>query len=267
MNFDMNRLMGTHDLVWVVPDALRFDVAEREMRNGGTPNLAKLFPGGWEKRHSPGSFTFPAHQAFFAGFLPTPADPAADRTRLFAARFAGSETAGPGTVLFDEPDIVHGLAALGYHTVCIGGVGFFNRQTALSSVLPGYFAESHWSEETGVTHPESARHQFGLAARRLSEIPRERKVFLFMNLSAIHQPNRHYLPGATEDNLETHAAALRDVDRHFPILLEALAARGPSHLLVFSDHGTLYGEDGFTGHRFGHPDIYTVPYASALLPI
>ncbi|GAA5130939.1 STM4013/SEN3800 family hydrolase [Luteolibacter yonseiensis] len=263
---DMNQLLGTHDLVWVVPDALRFDVAEREMRNGGTPNLAALFPSGWEKRHSPGSFTFPAHQAFFAGFLPTPADPAADRQRLFAARFAGSETAGAGTVLFDEPDIVHGLEARGYHTLCIGGVGFFNRQTELSRVLPGYFAESHWSEETGVTHPDSARIQFELAARRLGEIRVDQKVFLFVNLSAIHQPNRHYIPGAREDNLATHAAALREVDSRFPILLEALKSRGPVHLLVFSDHGTLYGEDGFTGHRFGHPDIYTVPYAAALLP-
>lgn len=261
----MNHLLGTHDLVWVVMDALRYDVADQEMRDGGTPNLTAVFPGGWEKRHSPGNFTFPAHQAFFAGFLPTPADPAADRQRLFAARFAGSETAGSGTVLFDEGDVVHGLAARGYHTLCIGGVGFFNRQTALSSVLPGYFAESHWSEETGVTHPDSTRFQFELAARRLAGIPRDQKVFLFINLSAIHQPNRHYVRGAVEDDMKTHAAALRYVDSQLPILLESLRARGPSHLLAFSDHGTLYGEDGFTGHRFGHPDIYTVPYASALL--
>ncbi len=265
MSIDMNRLLGTHDLVWVVPDALRFDVADQEMRGGGTPHLAELFPDGWEKRHSPGSFTYPAHQAFFAGFLPTPADPATDRQRLFAARFAGSETAGPGTVLFDEADVVHGLAARGHHTLCIGGVGFFNRQTALSSVLPGYFAESHWSEETSVTHPDSTRVQFELAARRLAEIPADQKVFLFINLSAIHQPNCHYVPGAAGDDLRTHAAALRYVDSQLPILLQAIHARGPAHLLVFSDHGTLYGEDGFTGHRFGHPDIYTVPYASALL--
>ena len=186
--------------------------------------------------------------------------------RLFAARFAGSETAGPGTVLFDEANIVHGLAARGYHTLCIGGVGFFNRHTALSSVLPNYFAESHWSEETGVTHPDSTRIQFELAARRLAEIPADQKVFLFINLSAIHQPNCHYVPGAAGDDLETHAAALRYVDSQIPVLLEAVNSRGPAHLLVFSDHGTLYGEDGFTGHRCGHPDIYTVPYASALLP-
>lgn len=262
----MNPLIGTHDLIWIVADALRHDVADQEMVDGGTPHLAKLFPTGWEKRHSPGNFTFPAHQAFFAGFLPTPADPTANRERLFAARFAGSESTGAGTLLFDEANIVQGLANRGYHTVCIGGVGFFNKLTELSRVLPGYFAESHWSEETGVTSPDSPRAQFTLAARRLTEIPKDQKIFLFINLSAIHQPNKHYVPGAMTDDHVTHAAALRHVDSQLPILLRAIQSRGPAHLLVFSDHGTLYGEDGFTGHRFGHPSIYTVPYAAALLP-
>lgn len=265
MSFNMNQLIGTHDLIWIVVDALRFDVAEQEMNAGHLPNLAALFPHGWEKRHSPGSFTFPAHQAFFAGFLPTPADSSVSRERLFAARFAGSETSGDGTVLFDEPDVVRGLQARGYHTICLGGVGFFNKRTALSEVLPGYFMESHWSEETGVTHPDSTQTQFKLAALRLQEIPRDQRAFLFVNLSAVHQPNCHYLPGAMQDNLQTHAAALRYVDSQFPILLDAIKQRHPAHLLVFSDHGTLYGEEGFTGHRVGHPDIYTVPYASAII--
>ncbi len=67
--------VGTHDIVFVTLDTLRFDVADTELAAGRTPNLAKLLPGGrWERRHTPATFTFPAHQAFFAGFLPTPAD-------------------------------------------------------------------------------------------------------------------------------------------------------------------------------------------------
>ena len=31
----------------------------------GLPISRACWPGGWEKRHSPGSFTFAAHQAFF----------------------------------------------------------------------------------------------------------------------------------------------------------------------------------------------------------
>ena len=265
MKTSMNRIVGSHDLVWIVLDSLRHDVADREMREGRTPNLEAWFPAGWEKRHSPASFTYPAHQAFFAGFLPTPADPDAEMERLFAVRFAGSKTTGPETCVLDGPDIVSGLAARGYHTLCIGGVGFFNGRTPLSRVLPGYFMESHWSSKTGVTSKTSTEEQFALAARRLGEIPRDQRVFLFLNLSAIHRPNRHYLPGKKDDDLETHAAALRHVDACLPVLAAALGRRGPVHLLAFSDHGTLYGEDGFHGHRVGHPDVYTVPYAATML--
>ncbi len=265
MKTGMNRLVGSHDLVWLVLDSLRFDVADQEMRSGNTPHLAELFPDGWEKRHSPASFTYPAHQAFFAGFLPTPADPAADHERLFAVHFAGSKSTGPGTCCLKGPDIVSGLALRGYHTLCIGGVGFFNGRTALSRVLPGYFIESHWNSGLGVTCRTSAKNQFALAAKRLGEIPKDTRVFLFINLSAIHHPNHHHLHGHHEDNLETHAAALRHVDGCLPILLSALRERAPAHLLAFSDHGTLYGEDGFTGHRVGHPDVYTVPFASRIL--
>ena len=252
--------------MWIVLDSLRHDVADAEMKAGHTPNFAGLFPGGWEMRHSPASFTYPAHQGFFAGFLPTPADPKANNERLFAARFAGSKSAGANTAVFKGPDVVSGLAERGYHTLCIGGVGFFNKKTPLARVLPGYFQESHWSREMGVSSHDSAERQFMLAAQRLKEIPREQRVFLFINLSAIHRPNRFFISGKQDDDLETHAAALRHVDAQLPILTDALRARGPSQVLAFSDHGTLYGEDGFSGHRIGHPAVYTVPYAATIFP-
>ena len=265
MSHDMNGIVGAHDVLLITLDTLRFDVAESCFRRGETPNFARWFPGGWEERHTAGSFTFAAHQAFFAGFLPTPVR-ASNAPRLFAARFAGSETSGEGTCVFDAPDIVAGLRGRGYHTVCIGGVGFFNKLTPLGNVLPGLFDESHWSVPLGVTNPDSARAQFALAAKRLGELPPDQRVLLFINVSAIHQPNRHYLPGAMVDSLASHAAALRYVDGELPRLQAALARRGPTFGVVCSDHGTLYGEDGHTGHRVGHPAVWTVPYADGILP-
>ena len=261
---DMRRVVGTHDIALITLDTLRFDVATAEMERGRTPNLARLF-GAWEERHSPSSFTFAAHMAFFAGFLPTPARPG-HHARLFAARFPGSETTAEATCVLDTPDIVSGLAARGYHTVCIGGVGFFNKQSPLGQVLPGMFAESHWSPALGVTDPRSTEHQVALAASILERTPRDQRVFLFVNVSALHQPNRAYLPGAEADSIETHAAALAYVDAQLPPLFEALRRRGPALAVVCSDHGTLYGEDGYHGHRVGHPIVWTVPYAEFLLP-
>lgn len=263
-HLDMNTIAGARDIALIVLDTLRFDVADAEMRAGRTPNFAALFPGGWERRHSPGSFTYAAHHAFFAGFLPTPADPEASRERLFACAFAGSETAGAGTLVFEAPDIVGGLAARGYRTIGIGGVGFFNSQSPLSRVFPSLFHESHWSEAMGVTGRDSARLQFALAAERLRALPPDQRAFLFINVSAIHQPNAHYA-GQLADDLSSHAAALRYVDGCLPVLAGALRDRGGPLLIACSDHGTLYGEAGFTGHRVGHEAVFTVPYAHALI--
>jgi hypothetical protein len=263
---DANALVGTHNILFVTLDTLRYDVARDALRRGLTPNLAAVLPGGrWEERHSPGSFTYAAHQAFFAGFLPTPARPG-KHPRLFAVRFPGAETVTDRTCVFDAPDIVTGLAGRGYHTVCVGGVGFFNKLTPLGRVLPNLFAESHWSPELGVTDPRSTENQVALAEDRLGRLPAGRRVFLFVNVSAIHQPNRIFVPGAAEDTPATHAAALAYVDRHLPRMFAAVRRRGPALCVLCSDHGTAYGEGGYHGHRAAHPVVWTVPYAEFTLP-
>src|SRR5690606_38582249 len=141
---DMNRLVGTHDIVMITLDSLRYDVAQTNFEMGMLPGFSQLLPAsGWELRHSPGSFTFSTHMAVFAGFLPTPAAPGL-HPRLFAAEFEGSESTTPETFVYDAPTWIEGLGERGYHSICIGGVGFFNKRTALSRVMPDMFDESHW---------------------------------------------------------------------------------------------------------------------------
>ncbi|WP_067171686.1 STM4013/SEN3800 family hydrolase [Microtetraspora niveoalba] len=262
----MNTVVGSHDILLVTLDTLRYDVAAELAEAGRLPNLARVLPGGrWERRHSPGSFTYAAHAAMLAGFLPTPAAPG-PHPRPFAAVFPGSETTAPGTWVFDAPDLPSGLAAAGYHTVCVGGVGFFNKRTPLGSALPGLFAESHWEPEFGVTSERSLERQIDRVGRVLRDV--ERPVFLLLNVSALHQPNWFHLPGATREHGDTrasHAAALEYVDRHIGRLFALMTRRRPCFAIVCSDHGTAYGEDGHTGHRIGHEVVWTVPYAEFVL--
>ncbi len=258
----MPELLGSHDILFVTLDTLRYDVAAELAASRATPTLARVLPGGaWERRHSPASFTYAAHHAFFAGFLPTPVAPG-PHPRLYAAAFAGSVSATADTWVFDEPDVVTALAAAGYHTACVGGVGFFNRRTALSRVLPGLFAEAHWRPEFGVSHPDPLPFQLDEVARIVAATPPATPLFTFLNVSALHQPNRHYLPGAVDDTRDSHAAALRYVDRHLPRLFHLAVRRGRRcFTIVCSDHGTAYGEDGHHGHRVGHDVVWEVPYA------
>ncbi|MGW5111786.1 STM4013/SEN3800 family hydrolase [Nocardia sp. NPDC004123] len=265
---DMNEVIGRDDLLLVTLDTLRFDVAAELAAAGRLPNLARHLPGGrWEKRHAPGSFTYASHQAIFAGFLPTPATPG-PHPRLFAARFEGSETTAGRTFVYDTPDFVSALAGRGYHTVCIGGVGFFNKRGPMGSVLPGLFEESHWDRDFSVASPTSFEAQVARAEEVIAALPAERQLFLFVNVSALHQPNWFHLPGATReagDSRETHAAALEYVDRHIGRLFAAAAGRRRCFAIVCSDHGTAYGDGGFTGHRLGHEAVWTVPYAQFFL--
>ena len=69
----------------------------------------------------PGTFTLPAHLAFFHGFLPTPPG-TGPHPRLFAVEFEGSLTITPQTYVFRGVDnVIAGFRQLGYRTFCVGG--------------------------------------------------------------------------------------------------------------------------------------------------
>lgn len=252
--------IGSSDLLLITLDALRFDVAEQAMTSGQTPFLQGLIEK-WEPRHSPGSFTYAAHAAFFAGFWPTPLTPG-PHPRPFALRFAGSRSIDRETCVMDSDNIVSGLHERGYRTVCIGGVGYFNQLNPLGRVFPSLFEESYWRPEFGVTELHSTREQVRQAVSVVNATPNDRPLLLFVNVAALHSPTRMYVLGAKADSIETQRAALSYVDRHLPPLFESMQRRGRGgRAYLMSDHGTLFGEDGHIGHRVGHPTVWTVPYA------
>lgn len=258
---NMRALIGSHNLLLITLDTLRFDVAKHALEQGKTPFLQHILPNGqWEKRHTQGNFTYAAHHAFFSGYLPTPIPKPSPYQRHFAASFAGSETTLSGTWTTQEATIVEGLEKEGYHTLCIGGVGFFNKQNKLGCVLPDLFMESHWSPELGVTNYHSTQAQVSLACGRLQALPAEQRSFLFINISAMHQPNSMYAP-ADEDSPDTQLAALSYVDSQLAPLFDALKQRGKTVCILCADHGTAYGDDGFYGHGIAHPVVWEVPYA------
>lgn len=293
---NMNEIVKNAHVLFVTLDSLRYDVADELFRKDQTPVFRQYCPAGWQLGHSPGNFTYAAHHAFFAGFLPTPAR-SAKSPRLFAARFSGSETTTTNTLVFDTPDIITGFSQLGFRTICIGGVGFFNQQTPLGRVLPSLFMESYWDPSFGVTVQDSTSHQFELAARLAASVTDE-QLFMFINVSAIHQPNYFYHspsiasfesitdsqisasnsqapspnvhplghPGHGIDTIRTHAAALQYIDSQLPVLLEAFRKKDRDTFCIFcSDHGTAYGEDNYYGHRIGHPTVWEVPMATFML--
>lgn len=259
-DIDMSKVVGSHDILFVCLDTLRYDAAIEEEKNGGTPVLNRY--GAWEKRQAPGNFTYPSHHAIFSGFLPMKdeARNLAEGDPLFMAK--GINRKLPPTIYeFSGGNIPTGLRQDGYDTWCVGGVTFFDKRSDIGQVFPAMFEKSWWNPSFACPVKESVDHQVDFIINKLEKNTDDRRIFMYLNVCAIHYPNNFYVEGAKSDNLETHRAALRYVDAQLGRLFDTWKEkRGDTFVVCFSDHGTCYGEDGYSFHAVNHPAVNTVPY-------
>ena len=259
---DMEQVVGRCDILFVCLDTLRYDAAIAEEKGGGTPVLNRY--GAWEKRQAPGNFTYPSHHAIFSGFLPSKdeARSIAEQEMLFFPRSMGMGKAIPrGSYGFDASNLVEGLHGDGYDTWCVGGVAFFDKRSAMGRVFPSFFEKSYWNPSFSCPVKESTGNQVDFILKRLEQNTDPRKIFLYLNVCAIHYPNYFYGEDTRQDSLVTHRAALRYVDGELGRLFEGWKdKRGGAFVICCSDHGTCYGEDGCQFHGINHPVVNTVPY-------
>jgi len=261
---NMNEVVGSHDILFVCLDTLRYDVAMAEQENGNTPNLNQY--GLWEKRGAPGNYTYPSHHAMFSGFLPTSLEPTpvTKRNPLFFPKGMGmGKVSPPKAFTYDEPTFIQGLERVGYETVCIGGVSFFSSRTAIGKVFPAMFRQSYWHPRFGCTVKKSLDYQIDKAETVLAGILPSKRVMMYLNICAIHYPNYFYIDGGTKtDGIKSHAAALRYVDERLPRLFDAFRDRAKTFVIICSDHGSCYPDQdgGYLFHGFNHEAVNTVPY-------
>jgi hypothetical protein len=246
-------------------DSLRFDAAQE----ANTPFLYQLMhhyqrePKGWFKVGAQGTYTLPAHISMFqAGILPSTNDPDApplyNRNKLGFFKPILSWNRKAGAPLYPTPDadnIIVGFEKLGYRTVGVGGVSWFDTRFQTSGTLwTNYFKEFVWRREFGEKIPNGFENQIDLA-RELMAKQDERPLFFFMNVSSTHQPYRGLPP-----SVESQAKCLDYVDSHLERLVSLLPK--PLHLIIVGDHGDCFGEDGLWGHSFYHPKVMEVPMVS-----
>ena len=148
-------------------------------------------------------------------------------------------------------------------------MAFFDKRSAMGKVFPSFFEKSYWNPSFSCPVKESTGNQVDFILKQLEQNRDPRKIFLYLNVCAIHYPNYFYLEEgekevgrkAKNDSLETHRAALRYVDSQLGRLFDSWKdKRGETFVVCFSDHGTCYGEDGYVFHGVNHPLVGTVPY-------
>lgn len=258
---DMNEIVGKKDILFLCLDTLRYDVALKAQKENLTPNLNKY--GDWVKSVAPGNFTYPSHHAMFAGFLPAPVEARSIKDRellFFPSKIGMGYKSPPMSFAFEGSNWIQGLEKVGYHTLCIGGVGFFDKRSPIGSVFPNMFKEAIFKPSFACPIKDSATNQIDATLKAINKQPKDKRVMAFINFSAIHYPNAHYVEGKKNDDVESHLKALEYVDSCLPRLFDAFSKRGGAFCMASSDHGTCYGEDGFMFHGFNHEAVNTIPY-------
>lgn len=265
-NYNMNKIVGEKDIVFICYDSLRYDVAKLAEREKITPNINKY--GQWKKYQAPGNFTYTSHHGIFAGFLPIPYESGNmfENERLFFPKDIGlGRKPTENAFAFEGSNIVEGLYKVGYETICIGGVNFFNKRTDIGRVFPSMFNKSYWTPKFAAQTKNSIEYQVDFIEKKLGEYPKDKRIFLYINMTTTHYPTFFYLNGPSEDRVESQKAALAYTDLYIERLLGAFKNRGGAFVIAFSDHGTCFGEEEKLFHGINNEIVNTIPYMEFLL--
>ena len=257
--------------VFLVFDSLRWDVFDQ----ANLPFLRSL--GTWKKALTPGNYTLPAHMSFFVGKLPQTLDQtdyydtAAVRISWYGRSFRGkplwqlSNPESPRKAICNlhGKNVIEGFSRLGYTTIGTGAMNWFNPELSAGRYLTESF--DHFSfmgcrDQGGLSGAE-AQVAWVLKTLRSSQEP----YFLFMNFGETHHPYIYEdCPWIKEKQPYGNASKCRARQtgciEYLDGLLRGLLGQLENYdLVICSDHGDAFGEDGLWGHSFSHPTVLEVP--------
>jgi hypothetical protein len=275
---------GARNLVVVILDSLRYDtwLAARPK------SLARL--GAVQRRFSYASWTAPSHYNLLMGLLPHTSPPHVYASEYYKQDFLRySERLGVPDMEFGKllPSIflpTYLKHTLGYRTHARVSMPVLNRFTPINRDFDSYqlmpthndmaaiveqvqFDEqepSFWLLNVGETH-----YPYSWPGQDSSDLPHISGVHgVFKRLDEIQADGGEAAEFFDEARLkelhERQVAALEFLDGVFAALLERLPAN--TWLIVTSDHGELFGEDGYFGHGpIAHEKVLEVPFVEGLV--
>ncbi len=242
-------------------DSCRWDSFEQ--------GAAALRPWGTFRRaYAQGTYTLPSHVSIYNGILPNTIEriPYFNRFEKNLFRISGRPgTHIPSLITFapGSKDIFDGFQRFGYDVLGIGAVDWF-----LSEILTGPFPDFHFTGTDLATQIEIVEERLAGAGVPLAAL---------LNIGETHDPYAcggriepslasrarmregratGYLAAEHRKQIDACAWVAGRLDRLFDRLRKL-----PRDTLVVlcSDHGECFGEDGAHGHGFYHPLIMEVP--------
>lgn len=251
------------DILFLTLDSCRYDT----FAAADTPNLKAIGP--LYLAHSPSHFTYGAHASFFMGFTPGVAEKSEAYinpkfAKIFKLEGAGFPGFVPAYLSLEGKNIVDGLRNKGYFTIGSGAVGWFNDKTSTGKSLTSDFDVFFF---TGNTYSLRLQLDWIHSQMQKTSLPK----FVFLNIGETHVPyyyenapwdltDNPCRPFASDNDLQKcrirQKACLEYVDEQLALLLKQFAQ---ATVLICSDHGDCWGEDGLWEHGIHHLKTLEVP--------
>lgn len=268
-------------IVFVIMDSCRFDTFSAAK----TPNIDRI--GKAEKRFTYASWTAPSHYAFTMGMMPH-----TNPTHVFASEVYKEEfvlwtdRTGCSEISFrdflPELSLPKVLNKLGYRTVARVSLPVLNQYTLISKHFDDYKLMENHNDFAGMVEE--------------IDFPSSQPHYYFLNLGETHYPYMlsdkdlpvlsgvhgvfKSLGGEKKKNaaktdqffdLEQmkmlHNQQIKCVE-YIDSQIGNLMNKAPNntYFIITSDHGELFGEDGFFGHGpIMHEKCFEVPFVEGLL--
>ncbi len=273
-----------NNIIWIILDSCRYD----SFISAEPQYFTKI--GNIEKRYSYASWTAPSHYTYLMGMIPHTSPVGVFASDVYKEEFKKwSIRTGAENLTFKdfvpELNLVKRLNELGYKTIGKVSLPVLNPKTSISRFFHEYkLMEDHndfkgMVEEIEFTNSQPSfyflnlgetHYPYMLKDKELPHISGVHGVFKHMDDFIIHEGDEGKFNAG---NFFTHPEmrrlkkqqiqTVRYCDEVFTKLLDKCPSN--TYFIITSDHGELFGEDGYFGHGpIMHEKTFEVPFIEGI---
>ena len=268
-------------IVFIVMDSCRFDTFVA----AETPNIDQF--GQVEKRYSYASWTAPSHYAFTMGMLPHESPRKVFASEVYKEEFVlWADRIGSTSLAFQdflpELSLPAVLRKLGYRTVAKVSMPVLNRFTLINQHFDEYKLMDHHNDFAGMVEeiyfnnkqPQyyflnlgETHYPYMLVGKDLPRISGVHGAFKSLGNEKNDGNGKVYDFFKPEEMKMLHKQQIKCVE-YIDSLVGKLVEKAPAntYFIFTSDHGELFGEDGYFGHGpIMHQKCFEVPLIEGMV--